>query len=341
MGCFGENSDDMEPGDVFHDLEAGLDEHDRSVRKAPQHSSGKRTILYSVIAAVGMLVVALIFYWVYTRQLPSSSRHTDLVQELRIALVAKNDELCQMQKADAGRIKGLEDANQELETALADAKSAPEATSQVASLTAADTAQADRIQKLELKVSAKESARLVLAGQLTDKNAELAQVQKADAGRIKGLEDANQELETALAAAVLRAKEADKKLTAAKNADDERVAALTDAAEDHVTRVQELEAARDTAVLRAEKFEAAANKLKAAAPVGTKDLEAAKQELVAKLTAAEEAHATRVKLEAERDLENLKKRAEVLVAKLESVYYPGDKEAEYYSELHNKATPLA
>eukprot|EP01083_Nonionella_stella_P040696 110341_1 len=297
MGWFGENTEDMDPGDVFEDLEAGLHEHDRSARKAPQPSSGKHTILYAVLAVVGVLVGALIFYCVYTGQLPDTASKDNFIQELQIALAAKETEFVQVQEklnAAAVHISGLEATAeghaQELQTAPADAVKA-------------------RVKALE---------------------AERDELKTAATVRAQELETARADLDAAT-----------KKVEAATALTKKLKGAPADAAKVHKTRVENLEAKLKTAVLRAEKFEAATNKLKAAAPVGTKDLEAAKQELVAKLTAAEEAHATRVKLEAERDLENLKKRAEVLVAKLESVYYPGDNEAEYYRKLHNKATPLA
>eukprot|EP01083_Nonionella_stella_P269217 910683_1 len=125
MGWFGENTEDMDPGDVFEDLEAGLDEHDISVRKAPQLSSGKHTILYAVLAAVGVLVGTLFFYWLYTGQLPGFGPQTALIQNIAVEMHTTNDKPVPTPeefKTAQLRINGLADTTQELETAPAVAR---------------------------------------------------------------------------------------------------------------------------------------------------------------------------------------------------------------------------
>eukprot|EP01083_Nonionella_stella_P040698 110345_1 len=154
MGWFGENTEDMDPGDVFEDLEAGLHEHDRSARKAPQPSSGKHTILYAVLAVVGVLVGALIFYCVYTGQLPDTASKDNFIQELQIALAAKETEFVQVQEklnAAAVHISGLEATAeghaQELQTAPAAA--AKDADKRIADATSSAEVHNARVQELE------------------------------------------------------------------------------------------------------------------------------------------------------------------------------------------------
>eukprot|EP01083_Nonionella_stella_P269218 910684_1 len=177
MGWFGENTEDMDPGDVFEDLEAGLHEHDRSARKAPQPSSGKHTILYAVLAVVGVLVGALIFYCVYTGQLPGFGPQTGLIQDLAVEIHTTNHKSVPAPEefeAAAMRFKGLEASTHKLNTAPADEEHVREKLNltkpqvESPSTASADTAsQTTRVRELEI--------------QLADKPAESVPVQEAAA----------------------------------------------------------------------------------------------------------------------------------------------------------------